>query len=79
MAPPRSSTATGHRSTSPQGRPGRVATWDFTQAVRFWTDGKHANHGFMLHGDAGDYMVAHSREAAEARNRPAVLVVYVPK
>ena len=61
------------------GRPGKVNTWDFTQAVRFWTDGKHANHGFMLHGDAGDYMTAHSREAADVRNRPAVLVVYVPK
>jgi hypothetical protein len=61
------------------GRPGRVSTWDFTQAVRFWTDGKHDNHGFMLHGDAGDYMVAHSREAADVRNRPAVLVIYVPK
>jgi hypothetical protein len=61
------------------GRPGKVATWDFTQAVRFWTDGKHDNHGFMLHGDAGDYMTAHTREASDAKNRPAVLVVYVPK
>jgi hypothetical protein len=61
------------------GRPGKVSTWDFVHAVRFWTDGKHANHGFMLHGDSGDYMLAHSREAAELRNRPAVLVIYVPK
>lgn len=61
------------------GRPGKVNTWDFTQAVRFWTDGKRANHGFMLHGDAGDYMTAHTREAAEIKNRPAVLVIYVPK
>jgi hypothetical protein len=61
------------------GRPGPVSTWDFTQAVRFWTDGEHANHGFMLHGDAGDYLTAYAREAAEIRNRPAVLVIYVPK
>jgi hypothetical protein len=61
------------------GRPGKVATWDFTQAVRFWTDGKHDNHGFMLHGDAGDYMTAHTREASDVKNRPAVLVIYVPK
>jgi hypothetical protein len=60
------------------GRPGTVNTWDFTQAVRFWTDGKAANHGFMLHGDAGDYMTAHTREAAAVKDRPAVLVVYVP-
>jgi hypothetical protein len=61
------------------GRPGKVNTWDFTHAVKFWTDGKHDNHGFMLHGDAGDYMTAHAREAADIKNRPAVLVIYVPK
>jgi hypothetical protein len=61
------------------GRPGKVNTWDFVHAVRFWTDGKHVNHGFMLHGDSHDYMTAHSREAAEIKNRPAVLVIYVPK
>ncbi|WP_020471025.1 DNRLRE domain-containing protein [Zavarzinella formosa] len=61
------------------GRPGKVNAWDFTQAVKYWTDGKHANHGFMLHGDSGDYMTAHTREAAEIKNRPAVLVIYVPK
>jgi hypothetical protein len=61
------------------GRLGEVGTWDFTQAVRFWTDGKHDNHGFMLHGDAGDYMTAHTREAPEVKDRPAVLVIYVPR
>lgn len=58
---------------------GAVNTWEFTEAIRFWTDGKHANHGFMLHGDSHDYMTAHTREAAEVRNRPAVLVIYEPK
>ena len=58
---------------------GKVNTWDFTHAVRFWTDGKHANHGFMLHGNAGDWLArAHSREAKEIRDRPAVLVMYEP-
>jgi hypothetical protein len=61
------------------GRPGKVSTWDFANAVRFWTDGKHPNHGFMLHGDAGDYMTAHTREAAAVPDRPAVLVIYIPK
>jgi hypothetical protein len=56
---------------------GKVNTWDFTHAVRFWNDGKHDNHGFMLHGDAGDWLVrAHSREAKEVKDRPAVWVVY---
>jgi hypothetical protein len=59
---------------------GRVNWWDFRHAVRFWTDGRHANHGFMLHGDAGDWLGrAYTREAREVKDRPAVVVVYVPK
>jgi hypothetical protein len=58
---------------------GKVNTWDFAEAVRFWTDGRHDNHGFMLHGDAHDYMIGHSRKAKEIKDRPAVLVVYEPK
>jgi hypothetical protein len=57
---------------------GKVNVWDFTEAVRFWADGKHANHGFMLHGDSHDYMIAHAREAREVKDRPAVLVIYEP-
>ena len=53
--------------------------WDFTEAVRYWTDGKHANHGFMLHGDSHDYMIAHAREAKDVKDRPAVLVIYEPR
>jgi hypothetical protein len=58
---------------------GRANTWDFREAVRGWTDGRRANHGFMLHGDGKDYMMAHCRESADVRSRPALLVVYVPK
>ena len=58
---------------------GKVNTWDFAEAVRYWTTGQHANHGFMLHGDSHDYITAWSREAPEPRNRPAVLVVYEAK
>jgi hypothetical protein len=57
----------------------KVNSWDFTEAVRFWTNGKHANHGCMLHGDSQDYMIAYAREASEIKNRPAVLVIYEPK
>ena len=57
-----------------------VSTWDFTEAVRFWTDGKHENHGFMLHGDSYHYMGrACLRENKEVKNRPALLVVYEPR
>ena len=58
---------------------GKVNAWDFTHAVRFWTDGKHANHGFMLHGNAGDWFPrAHSREATAIGDRPAAWVIYEP-
>ncbi len=57
-----------------------VSTWDFTEAVRFWTDGTHPNHGFMLHGDSYHYMGrAHYRESADVRSRPAILVAYEPR
>jgi hypothetical protein len=57
-----------------------VSTWDFTEAVKFWTDGRHANHGFMLHGDSFHYMgKTHCRESKEIRNRPALLVIYEPR
>jgi hypothetical protein len=58
---------------------GKVNRWDFTEAVRFWTDG-HPNHGFMLHGNGGDWLGrAHSREAENIKDRPALLVIYDPK
>jgi hypothetical protein len=56
-----------------------VNAWDFTEAVRFWTSGKHPNNGFMLHGDSHDYMIGYSREAKAIADRPAVLVIYDPK
>jgi len=57
-----------------------VSTWDFTQAVKFWTDGKHDNNGFFLHGDSYHYMgQAHYRESKSVRSRPALLVVYEPR
>ena len=56
-----------------------VSTWDFTEAVRYWTDGKHENHGFMLHGDSFHYIGrACLRETKEIKNRPALLVAYEP-
>ncbi|HJZ59823.1 MAG TPA: DNRLRE domain-containing protein [Gemmataceae bacterium] len=61
--------------------PGREGcnVWDFTEAVRFWTAGKHENHGFMLHGDSKDWFKAWFHEAEHVKNRPALLVVYEPR
>jgi hypothetical protein len=57
-----------------------VSSWDFTEAVKFWTDGAHENHGFLLHGDSFHYVGrAFCREAKEVKNRPALLVIYEPK
>lgn len=59
---------------------GKVNSWDFTEAVKFWVEGGHANHGFMLHCDAKDWLGrAHYRESADVQSRPALLVIYEPK
>ena len=58
---------------------GHVSHWDFTEAVRFWTDGKHPNHGFMLHGTNKPYMRTFTREYKDVARRPALMVVYEPK
>jgi hypothetical protein len=58
---------------------GKVNWWDFTLAVQYWTSSDHPNHGFMLHGDSRDYMIAYTRKARDIENRPAVLVIYEPK
>jgi hypothetical protein len=56
---------------------GAVSDWDFAEALRFWLDGKHANHGFFLHCQ-NDYMRMYTTLAREEKQRPAVLVVYEP-
>lgn len=56
-----------------------ASSWDFAEAVRYWTSGKHENYGFMLHGDSHDYMMGYSREAEKMQDRPAVVVIYKPK
>ena len=72
----------GFSADLPGLRPGsgrQANVWDFTEAVRFWTNGEHANHGFMLHGDSRDYLMAFTREAKEIKNRPVLFVIYEPK
>jgi len=58
---------------------GAVSVWDFTEALKFWLDGNHANHGFFLHGDSNDYMRMYTTRAKEIQQRPALLVIYEPK
>jgi hypothetical protein len=63
---------------------GTTNVWDFTEAVKWWTDGKHPNHGFTLnnagrglHNTMG--FAAYSRRAKEIRQRPAMVVIYEPR
>jgi hypothetical protein len=58
---------------------GAVSTWDFTEALKFWQDPAHANHGFFLHGDSKDYMRMFTPRARELKQRPALMVIYEPK
>jgi hypothetical protein len=61
---------------------GTTNAWDFTQALKWWTDGKHPNHGFTLYNAVRsnvDYLWVHSCRAKEVRLRPAMMVIYEPK
>jgi hypothetical protein len=58
---------------------GAVSVWDFAEAVKYWHDGQHANHGFFLHGDSNDYMRMYTSSAKNLKQRPALMVIYEPK
>ena len=60
---------------------GHVNVWDFTGAVKYWTGGKHPNCGFFWHSDSSDRWPNSSptRETAKVNDRPALMVIYVPK
>jgi len=57
---------------------GKTLSLDFTEAVKYWTDGQHENHGFILYG-ALDRLSIATRESGNVSNRPAVMVIYEPK
>jgi hypothetical protein len=60
---------------------GLVNTWDFTEAVRWWTDPVHENFGFFFHTTPDDYWPGASptRESKNVKSRPAVMVIYEPQ
>ena len=55
---------------------GKASSWDFTEAVRYWTDGKHPNNGFIPYCPGLQIL---SRECAQVENRPCLAVIYEPK
>ncbi|HUT34808.1 MAG TPA: DNRLRE domain-containing protein, partial [Planctomycetota bacterium] len=59
---------------------GKTSSWDFTHAVKYWTEGQHPNHGFILYGVPNmDYLNIFSRECEVIGNRPCLAVIYEPK
>jgi hypothetical protein len=60
---------------------GKANSWDFTRAVEYWTSGKHANNGFILHGANKyvDYFHLCTREHPDVKKRPGLAVTYEAK
>jgi hypothetical protein len=59
-----------------------TSVWDFTEAVKWWTDGKQPNHGFTLCNavyEQRDDLIAYTSRAKDVRHRPAMMVIYEPK
>src|SRR5262249_20686390 len=58
----------------------RASEWDFTEAVKYWIEGKRPNFGFVLYsvkaGRHMDYFTAASRRHPDVEKRPALLVIY---
>ncbi|HUV39112.1 MAG TPA: DNRLRE domain-containing protein [Planctomycetota bacterium] len=57
---------------------GETSVWDFTRAVKRWTEEGHPNHGFFLHGDAKFYARTFTKRANDVTKRPALVVIYEP-
>ena len=58
---------------------GAACVWDFTEGLKFWTDGGHENHGFFLYGDSIDYMRIFTIKAKDVKQRPTIMVIYEGK
>ena len=57
-----------------------IAAWDFTEAVKYWTDGKNANHGFFFPClEGNDYCSTATIYAGNIKERPGMYVIYNPK
>ena len=60
---------------------GKAHSWDFTHAVRYWTEGKHPNHGFIISQPSKYHYVLSifTYRCRDLKNRPCVAVIYEPK
>jgi len=58
----------------------RMVSWDVTRLVQGWVDEKIPNDGMLIRpvaGKAAGLMVFHSREAAELKLRPTLMLTFV--
>jgi len=61
---------------------GIVHTWDFSEAVKYWTAGTHPNHGYSMfcqYHEPDRWWASPSRRAANVKDRPALMVIYEPQ
>jgi hypothetical protein len=58
----------------------KVATWDFTEAVKYWNNPANKNHGFFWHTTPDDFCQGGTptRETRKIEDRPVLRVIYVP-
>ncbi len=57
---------------------GKSIACDFTEAVKYWTDGKNGNNGFHFPSDGKDYLGVYTSKNKSIPNRPALFVIYEP-
>ncbi len=55
--------------------------FDFTEAVRYWTEGRHPNFGFTMYSFPPymEYCTVWTRHVQDVKKRPALMVIYEPK
>jgi hypothetical protein len=54
--------------------------FDFTQAVKYSTEGKHPNRGFTMYSSPPymEFCTIWTRHVDDVKKQPALMVVYVP-
>jgi hypothetical protein len=57
-----------------------LCTWDLTNAVKLWTDGKSLNHGFCIYPVQNylDFGRFYTNESRDAKKRPLMMIIYTP-
>ncbi len=57
----------------------KTGVFDFKEAVKFWTNGKKKNYGFIIYGSGSERARAYSYNTKDIKQRPAIYVIYEAK